>query len=85
MEQTPRRSVRVSAGADLGAAIAHLRRQLNLTQNELATRVGVHRSWVAQVETGRTSPLLDEELRVLRALGATVTVSWPATPTTPDS
>ncbi|MDE2107551.1 MAG: helix-turn-helix domain-containing protein [Patescibacteria group bacterium] len=36
--------------------IADLRERLDLTQEQLADRLGVHRSAVAQWETGKTRP-----------------------------
>jgi HTH-type transcriptional regulator/antitoxin HipB len=56
----------VRSATDLGAAIADARRAAGLTQQELADRVGVSRSYLAQVERGRTSRLLDLVLDILR-------------------
>ena len=66
----------VRSGGDLGRAIAEIRTSRGLTQEQLAERAAVSRSYLAKFETGRTSPLLDHLLRLLRRLGATVTVTF---------
>lgn len=42
-----------------GARIAELRRQLNLSQEELADRCGVHRTYIGSIERGEKSPTLN--------------------------
>lgn len=54
--------------ADIGAAIRGARNQAELTQAELAQLVGVSRPYLAQVEGGRTSRLLDLLLDLMRLL-----------------
>lgn len=61
---------------DLGRAVADIRSTTGRTQADLAADTGLTRAYVAQIETGRTSPLLDHLLRALRRLGATVTVTF---------
>ncbi|MCI1643933.1 MAG: helix-turn-helix domain-containing protein [Bifidobacterium crudilactis] len=39
----------------MGLAIRQRREQLGLSQEALAARAGVSRSWLAKVETGKTS------------------------------
>lgn len=34
------------------------------------------RNWLAKLETGRSSAILDQLLRLLRRMGATATVAW---------
>ncbi len=70
----------VTAGQDIGRAIGFLRRRRAITQADLANRSGVARSYLAQIEAGRTSALLEHELRLLRRLGATIQITWPAEP-----
>jgi HTH-type transcriptional regulator/antitoxin HipB len=60
---------------DFGRAIADLRDQRGLTQAELARRSGVSRNYLALLETGMTVEMLDRVLRLLRRLGAEVSVS----------
>jgi HTH-type transcriptional regulator/antitoxin HipB len=66
----------VRSGDDLGRAIAEIRIARGLTQAQLAERAALDRSYLAKFERGRTSPLLDQLLRVLRRLGATVTITF---------
>lgn len=65
----------VHSGSDLGRAVADIRHLRNRTQADLATETGIGRTWLAKFETGRTSPVLEHLLRLLRRLGATVTIT----------
>ena len=53
---------------DLAAAVRGRRRDLGLTQAQLATRAGVSRKWVYEFEAGKPSAELRLILRVLDAL-----------------
>lgn len=64
----------IRSGADLGRTIAQLRRDRNLTQAELAELAGISPAYIAKIETGRTSSIVEHQLRVLRRLGATITI-----------
>jgi len=70
-----KRTWEVRSGADLGRAIADIRRSRGLTQKELATESSLSRAYLAQIETGRSGSLIEKTLRVLRRLGATITVT----------
>lgn len=65
----------VRSPADLGRAITGLRRSTGLSQQQLAERLGVDRSYLAKLENGHRSPLLDLIFEVLAELEATVEVS----------
>ena len=65
----------VRSGDDLGRAIADIRRSRGLTQAELAATAGIERPYLAKIETGRSVRLLEHVLRILRRLGATVTIT----------
>jgi ribosome-binding protein aMBF1 (putative translation factor) len=54
----------------VGAALAAARRKANLTQVELATRLGKPQSVVSQIEAGQRRVDLIEFLLIVRALGA---------------
>lgn len=58
----------VRSAADLGAVIHDTRRETGLTQHELARQVGISRPYLAQIERGRTTRLLDLMLDLLRIL-----------------
>lgn len=79
------RKVLVRTGADLGIAVAEARRAQGFTQAELANLAGISRGYLAKLETGLSVTLLDRALRVLRRLGAQVTVELPEIPETPDA
>lgn len=60
---------------DLGRAIAGVRAERGLTQAQLAKEADVDRSYLARLEAGATALVLERSLRVLRRMGATVTVN----------
>lgn len=76
MGNTPPTRVTIRSGADLGRAIAAVRADRGLTQADLARSVGMDRSWLAKLEAGRSATVLEHLLRLLRRLGATVTVTF---------
>jgi transcriptional regulator with XRE-family HTH domain len=55
--------------AIFGKIIADLRKSVRLSQEELAERAGVHRTYVSQLERGLKSPTLDTVLKLSSALG----------------
>lgn len=64
----------VRSGADIGRALAELRAGAGLTQREMGELVGLTDQYVSKIESGRTVSLLEHELRMLRRLGARVTI-----------
>jgi transcriptional regulator with XRE-family HTH domain len=66
----------VRSGEDLGRAVAEIRHEQGLTQAELAQQGAISRTWLAKLESGRSAVVLDHLLRLLRRLGATVTVTF---------
>lgn len=66
----------VRTPADLGAVIADRRRESGKTQTELASEVGLSQRYVSQLETGRTTSATLHLFRILRRMGATITVSF---------
>ncbi len=69
-------TAQVRRGEDIGRALGNFRRLTGVTQAEFGERVGITRSRVAQIEAGLSTPLLETELKMLRMLGATVTITW---------
>lgn len=61
--------MRISAMYDMGLVIRQRREALGLSQEQLASRSGVSRSWLAKVETGKVSFDLRRVLMVLDVLG----------------
>jgi transcriptional regulator with XRE-family HTH domain len=62
----------MSTSQDIGARIRATRRESGLTQDELADRVGVSRSAVAQWETGRAGQVTGNLSRIADALQVNV-------------
>ena len=65
----------IRSGADLGRAIADVRALHGLTQEALAEQAAISRTYLARIETGMTVAMIERVLRILRRLGAEVTVS----------
>lgn len=60
---------RVRSVRDVAAAVRGQRRDLGLSQAELARRAGVARKTISELETGKAAPELGLTLRVLAQLG----------------
>lgn len=68
----------IRSGADLGRAIRSIRSALGLSQGSAAELVGIDPTYLSKIERGRTVSLLEHQLRILRRLGAQVTVTFDA-------
>ena len=60
---------RASNPAELGKALAGARQARGLTQQELADRMYMHRSYLARMEAGLSTEQVTRTLSVLRELG----------------
>lgn len=60
--------------SDLGQALRARRRELRLTQEDLALSVGVNRKVIGQLESGKETVQLEIALKAARALGLNVGV-----------
>lgn len=60
--------------SSLGAAIRARRRELKLTQDDLALSIGVNRKVIGQLESGKNTVRLEIALNAARALGLNVGV-----------
>jgi transcriptional regulator with XRE-family HTH domain len=69
--------VTIRSGSDFGLAIAEARAERGLTQVAAAELTGVERTYLARIEAGATTLLLDRIVRTLRRLGAEITVILP--------
>jgi len=67
--------VRVYNAKGLGAAVRHFRQEAVFTQAELAAQAGVQRTYVSKLENGDMSEQLDRLIRMLKLMGARITVS----------
>ena len=55
-----------------GQIIEDARKKANITQEELAARIGTNKSYISRVETGRTEPKVSTFYRIIAALGLTI-------------
>ena len=67
--------MRARTARELGTVIRERRRELNLTQQQLADQAKVGRTWLVAVEAGHQRAELDKVLRVLGVLDLTLDVS----------
>ncbi len=65
---------RIYSAASLGVAIRHYREEAQLTQAQLAEEVGLHRSYLSELEQGKETEQLARILRTLRFLGVRITL-----------
>ena len=71
LDLSPEEAEYIDLRIRLGDAVKQLRKEKELTQVELATRMGSSQSRVAKAEASDTSVSLDLLIRSLLALGAT--------------
>jgi len=60
---------------ELIAQIIDIRNQLNITQEELAQRVGTQKSNISRFESGSYNPSLDFVTEIARSLGKEIRIS----------
>jgi y4mF family transcriptional regulator len=65
----------ISTAHDLGAALRAARKRLKLTQPELALAAGVGVRFIVELEGGKPTVRLEQVLRVIDALGGSLTLS----------
>jgi transcriptional regulator with XRE-family HTH domain len=70
-------NIEIRRAEDLGMAVSEARRAFGLTQVQLAEQSGVERTYLAKLEAGLSTLLLDRTLRLLRRLGARLVVEIP--------
>ncbi|MGB8685926.1 MAG: helix-turn-helix transcriptional regulator [Microcoleus sp.] len=56
----------------LGRVLARYRAIAKISQEELADRAGIHRTYVSQIERGLKSPTLSVLLKISKSLNTTV-------------
>jgi len=69
--------MRIRTPIDLGAVIRDRRMKLGLDQKSLATKVGVSRQWIVDVEKGKPRAPISLVLRTVEALGIHLAVNEP--------
>jgi len=65
---------------ELATTVRNLRLAKNMTQADLATRAGVSRKWISDLESGRSSLRLTKVLILLDALDISLTLQQRAKP-----
>ena len=65
----------IHSSKQLGDAIRFARKQLELTQPQLALAAGVGVRFVVELESGKPTVRLEQVLRVIEALGGEITLS----------
>ena len=73
-EDTGRGRFRLYTPASLGDAIRHYRTNAGLTQSQLAEQVGLQRSYLSELESGKETEQLKRIFRILRQLGVRMTL-----------
>jgi len=69
-----KREFRIYTPASLGDAIRHYRNEAGLTQEQLAAMVGLNRTYLARLESGKETEQLTRMFRIFRNLGVRMTV-----------
>ena len=67
----------IETSKHLGEAVRHARKALSLTQPQLALAAGVGVRFIVDLEAGKPTVRLENVLRVLQALGVTLSVLSP--------
>jgi y4mF family transcriptional regulator len=69
--------MKINSMRDVAAAVRGRRKDLGLSQADLAARVGVSRAWINAVEAGKPSVEFDLVLRLLDHLGLRLDLAKP--------
>lgn len=64
----------VIGAQSLGRSIREFRRRRHISQRTLAEQVGVHRSYLSEMESGATTEALDRIIRTLSALDLEIVI-----------
>jgi HTH-type transcriptional regulator/antitoxin HipB len=64
--------MRINSARDLGLQVRERRRDLAMTQAQLAAAAGVSRRWLSDLEAGKPRAEIELVLRTLYALGLTL-------------
>lgn len=65
--------LRMDVGRRVGANIKRLRREQGISQEELADRAGMHRTFISQIERAVKNPTIQTLDKIAQALGVPLT------------
>lgn len=60
----------------IGNKLRNLRRQKNLTQEELAERTDLSKGYISQIESQHASPSMETFLNILEVLGTSLVIFY---------
>ena len=60
-----------------GQIVIDARKKANITQAELARRIGCNRAYLSRVENGKTEPRISTFYRIMNAIGCRIEFSMP--------
>ena len=63
---------RSNVSQKIGRRIAELRKEVGLTQEQLAVKTGLDRTFVGYIEKGDRNPSIETANKIARALGITI-------------
>lgn len=72
--------MQITRAGDIGALVRQRRRELGLTQHQLAANLRVSQKYISHLEAGKDTLRMGHALRVLKFLGATLTVQFEKDP-----
>jgi DNA-binding XRE family transcriptional regulator len=76
MSTEKNRPYRVYTGSSIGAAIRHYRKEAGLTQQQLADRAGIDRTYLSRLERGHETEQVRHIIELLRQLGVRATLQY---------
>ena len=60
-----------------GQMVTDARKKANITQAELARRIGSDRAYISRIESGKTEPKISTFYRIMNAIGCRIEFSMP--------
>ena len=70
-------SIQINTPADLGIALQQARLIQQVSQRELATKVGTSQRYIWELETGKDSPAITRLIDALTILGGQIVIHIP--------
>jgi y4mF family transcriptional regulator len=77
-------TMKITDSKSLGNAVRQARRELGVTQDQLALTSGTNRRFIIELEQGKPTAQIGKVLQVLRTLGVSLDLTMPPTPRDKD-